>query len=98
MRKGLGLSPAILKRPRLSPECRDFDPFTTKTLGIMLTMAIIGVAIVLAHTMGIYWIFRGKVKLDRTSYSRSLGQRDQTVSVAPSAAAVAVGGRRFAEK
>jgi cytochrome bd-type quinol oxidase subunit 2 len=24
--------------------------------------------VVLAYTAGIYWIFRGKVKLDRTSY------------------------------
>jgi cytochrome d ubiquinol oxidase subunit II len=39
-----------------------------KTLGIMLTIALIGVPIVLAYTLSIYWIFRGKVKLDRMSY------------------------------
>lgn len=39
-----------------------------KTLGIMLTIALIGIPIVLAYTVSIYWIFRGKVKLDRTSY------------------------------
>lgn len=39
-----------------------------KTLGIMLTIAIIGVPVVLAYTASIYWIFRGKVKLDRASY------------------------------
>jgi cytochrome d ubiquinol oxidase subunit II len=39
-----------------------------KTLGIMLTIAIVGVPIVLAYTVSIYWIFRGKVKLDRMSY------------------------------
>lgn len=39
-----------------------------KTLGVMLTIALIGVPIVLAYTISIYWIFRGKVKLDRTSY------------------------------
>ncbi len=39
-----------------------------KTLGIMLTIALIGVPIVLAYTVSIYWIFRGKVKLDRSSY------------------------------
>jgi cytochrome d ubiquinol oxidase subunit II len=39
-----------------------------KTLGIMLTIALIGVPIVLAYTVSIYWIFRGKVKLDRMSY------------------------------
>jgi cytochrome bd ubiquinol oxidase subunit II len=39
-----------------------------KTLGIMLVMAGIGVPLVIACTMSIYWIFRGKVKLDRVSY------------------------------
>ena len=39
-----------------------------KTLGIMLTIAIIGIPFVLAYTFSIYWIFRGKVKLDTTSY------------------------------
>ncbi len=39
-----------------------------KTLGIMLTIALIGVPIVLAYTVSIYWIFRGKVKLDKMSY------------------------------
>lgn len=39
-----------------------------KTLSIMLTIAAIGVPIVLAYTVSIYWIFRGKVKLDRMSY------------------------------
>jgi cytochrome d ubiquinol oxidase subunit II len=39
-----------------------------KTLGIMLVIAGIGVPLVLAYTICIYWIFRGKVKLDRMSY------------------------------
>jgi cytochrome bd ubiquinol oxidase subunit II len=39
-----------------------------QTLGIMLTIALIGVPIVLAYTVSIYWIFRGKVKLDKMSY------------------------------
>jgi cytochrome bd ubiquinol oxidase subunit II len=39
-----------------------------KTLGIMLTIAVIGVPVVLAYTVSIYWIFRGKVKLDQMSY------------------------------
>lgn len=41
---------------------------SSKTLGIMLTIALIGVPLVLAYTISIYWIFRGKVKLDRMSY------------------------------
>src|SRR5664280_1812557 len=39
-----------------------------KTLGIMLVIAGIGIPVVLAYTVSIYWIFRGKVKLDRMSY------------------------------
>jgi cytochrome d ubiquinol oxidase subunit II len=39
-----------------------------KTLGIMLVIAGIGVPVVLAYTVCIYWIFRGKVKMDRMSY------------------------------
>jgi cytochrome d ubiquinol oxidase subunit II len=39
-----------------------------KTLAIMLTMALVGVPVVLAYTVSIYWIFRGKVKLEKMSY------------------------------
>lgn len=39
-----------------------------KTLGIMLIIAGIGVPVVIAYTVAIYWIFRGKVKIDRMSY------------------------------
>ena len=39
-----------------------------KTLGIMLVIALIGVPMVLAYTASIYWVFRGKVVLDRHSY------------------------------
>lgn len=39
-----------------------------KTLQIMLIIAGIGVPIVLAYTTSIYWIFRGKVKLNHSSY------------------------------
>jgi cytochrome d ubiquinol oxidase subunit II len=41
---------------------------SSKTLGIMFVIACIGVPIVLTYTVCIYWIFRGKVKLDATSY------------------------------
>jgi cytochrome d ubiquinol oxidase subunit II len=39
-----------------------------KTLNIMLIVAAIGVPFVLAYTISIYWVFRGKVKLDNMSY------------------------------
>lgn len=38
------------------------------TLYTMLIIAIIGIPFVLAYTFGIYWVFRGKVKIDSTSY------------------------------
>jgi cytochrome d ubiquinol oxidase subunit II len=41
---------------------------SSKTLGIMLVIAGIGVPAVVAYTVSVYWIFRGKVKLDRVSY------------------------------
>ena len=39
-----------------------------KTLKIMLTMAVMGLPCVIAYTVSIYWIFRGKTKLDHMSY------------------------------
>ena len=39
-----------------------------KTLGIMLIIAAIGVPVVLTYTVCIYWIFRGKVKINHLSY------------------------------
>jgi len=38
------------------------------TLKILIIMAIIGVPLVISYTVVIYWIFRGKVKLENTSY------------------------------
>ncbi|MBN2410598.1 cytochrome d ubiquinol oxidase subunit II [candidate division KSB1 bacterium] len=39
-----------------------------KTLRIMLTIAMIGMPFVIMYTSTIFWIFRGKVKLDSHSY------------------------------
>lgn len=39
-----------------------------KTLEVMFTMALIGIPFVLAYTISVYWIFRGKVKIDSMSY------------------------------
>jgi cytochrome bd ubiquinol oxidase subunit II len=38
------------------------------TLGIMLVIAALGVPLVIAYTASIYWIYRGKVRLDASSY------------------------------
>ncbi len=39
-----------------------------KSLGIMLLVAAIGVPLVIAYTTFVFWTFKGKVKLDETSY------------------------------
>ncbi len=39
-----------------------------KTLSIMLLIALIGMPLVLSYTISVYWIFRGKVKIDHSSY------------------------------
>jgi cytochrome d ubiquinol oxidase subunit II len=41
---------------------------STKTLTIMLIIAAVGMPLVIAYTASIYWIFRGKVQLDESSY------------------------------
>jgi cytochrome d ubiquinol oxidase subunit II len=38
------------------------------TLTVMLIMAAIGMPLVLAYTVGVYWLFRGKVNLGERSY------------------------------
>jgi len=39
-----------------------------KTLGIMRNIAFLGMPFVLAYTVAIFWVFRGKVKLGKFSY------------------------------
>ena len=41
---------------------------SSKTLGIMLVIALIGMPLVVGYTVSIYWIFRGKVRLENSSY------------------------------
>jgi cytochrome d ubiquinol oxidase subunit II len=41
---------------------------STKTLGIMRNIALIGIPFVLAYSGTIFWVFRGKVKLGQFSY------------------------------
>ena len=41
---------------------------SSKTLQIMTVIAAIGMPLVISYTASIYWVFRGKVKLDANSY------------------------------
>ena len=39
-----------------------------KTLGIMRIIAFIGMPFVVTYTAIVYWVFRGKTRLDKSSY------------------------------
>ena len=67
---GLEMYPnLVLSNPEMANSLNIHNAASSqKTLGIMLTIALIGVPVVLAYTVSIYWIFRGKVKLDKMSY------------------------------
>jgi cytochrome bd ubiquinol oxidase subunit II len=67
---GLGMYPDLVaasQDPALSLTVYNAAS-SQETLRIMLVMAVIGVPLVLSYTASIYWVFRGKVKLDRFSY------------------------------
>jgi cytochrome d ubiquinol oxidase subunit II len=67
---GIGMYPHLVySHPLPEHSLTAFNAASSrKTLGIMLTIALLGIPVVLAYSASIYWIFRGKVKLDRMSY------------------------------
>ncbi len=67
---GLAMFPnLVISNPDLQHSLTLYNAASSaKTLQIMLTIALIGIPFVLAYTISIYWIFRGKVHLDETSY------------------------------
>lgn len=67
---GIGLFPVLLRSsldPRWSLDIYN-SASSPETLKIMLIMAVVGIPFVLAYTLAIYWVFRGKVKMDKHSY------------------------------
>ena len=66
----IGIFPTlVLSRPNPDFSLTIYNAASSHaTLTIMLIIALIGVPIVLAYTGSIYYIFRGKVKLDTMSY------------------------------
>jgi cytochrome d ubiquinol oxidase subunit II len=66
----IGIFPTmVLSRPNPDLSLTIYNAASSpKTLGIMLIIALIGVPIVVAYTGSIYYVFRGKVKLDTMSY------------------------------
>jgi cytochrome d ubiquinol oxidase subunit II len=67
---GMGMYPnLILSRPEAAHSLTVYNAASSPdTLQIMLIIALLGMPIVIAYTVSIYWIFRGKVKLDAMSY------------------------------
>ncbi len=67
---GLGMYPHMVEsRPLAEHSLTIYNAASSpRTLKIMLIIAACGIPLVLAYTASIYWVFRGKVKLDSTSY------------------------------
>jgi cytochrome d ubiquinol oxidase subunit II len=67
---GVGMYPhLVFSTPHPGHSLTAFNAASSrKTLGVMLTIALIGVPVVVAYSASIYYIFRGKVRLDRMSY------------------------------
>lgn len=67
---GIGMFPyMIYSQPNSENSLTIYNAASSsETLKTMLIIALIGMPMVLAYTVSIYWIFRGKVKLEKTSY------------------------------
>lgn len=67
---GIGMYPdLIFSKPIAEHSLTIYNAASSaKTQTIMLIIAVIGMPIVAAYTFSIYWIFRGKVRLDAASY------------------------------
>jgi len=67
---GMGIFPnLVLSTPNPEYSLTIYNAASSQTtLRIMLIIAIIGIPLVLSYTVSIYWIFRGKVKLETSSY------------------------------
>jgi len=67
---GIGMYPhLILSKPIIANSLTVYNAASSpKTLQTMLIIAVLGMPLVIAYTISIYWIFRGKVKLDAGSY------------------------------
>ena len=66
---GLGMYPILIRATDSATSLTIYNVASSpQTLKIMLVIALIGIPLVLAYTISIYWIFRGKVKLDSMSY------------------------------
>lgn len=67
---GLGIFPYMVpSNPHFENGLTIYNAASSqRTLGIMLLIALLAIPMVFSYTASIYWIFRGKVKLDSKSY------------------------------
>ncbi|MFH1853247.1 MAG: cytochrome d ubiquinol oxidase subunit II [Candidatus Neomarinimicrobiota bacterium] len=67
---GIGLYPYLVYSPQAVENSLTIynAAASERSLRIILTIALIGMPLVVAYTAGIYWVFRGKVRLDANSY------------------------------
>ncbi len=67
---GIGMYPnMVVSRPDAQLSLDIYNAASSRgTLRTMLIIACLGIPLVLAYTVSIYWIFRGKVKIDPSSY------------------------------
>jgi cytochrome bd ubiquinol oxidase subunit II len=66
---GMALYPNLLTARGSGESLTIFNAASSqKTLGIMQVIAFIGMPFVITYTAIVYWVFRGKTRLDQTSY------------------------------
>jgi cytochrome bd ubiquinol oxidase subunit II len=66
---GFGMFPVLVRGADPSTSLTAYNAASSPgTLTTMLIIAGVGIPLVLGYTVSIYWIFRGKVKLDAMSY------------------------------
>ena len=66
---GVGMFPTLVRAADPARSLTIYNAASSPaTLTVMLIIALIGIPLVTAYTISIYWIFRGKVKLDSMSY------------------------------
>jgi cytochrome d ubiquinol oxidase subunit II len=66
---GIGMFPNLVTATDPARSLTIYNAASSEgTLGTMLVIALIGVPLVLAYTATVYWVFRGKVRLDSASY------------------------------
>ncbi len=67
---GIGMFPEMIhSSPNPEYSLTAFNGASSpRTLMVMLIIAVIGIPLVVGYTAGIYWVFRGKVKMQDTSY------------------------------